>query len=550
MAQLPEWFRHDYTVHAHNALGYRYPRDFTVTRAQLRSLCPKFKREQLEHLLSSELGKSQPKPIANAQQNQGWNLECTYKGLPEHFFTHISPTPVKAPRVVIINHALAQSLGLDLRLSSDEDLAQIFSGNILPTRVSPIAQAYAGHQFGHFTMLGDGRAHVLGEQITPDGKRFDIQLKGSGKTPYSRMGDGRAALAPMLREYLISEAMWALGIPTTRSLAVVTSGEPVLRETALQGAILTRVAASHIRVGTFEYAAAREDREGLKSLANYAIARHYPELQAHDQPYLAFLNAVMERQAKLVSAWMHIGFIHGVMNTDNMTVSGETIDYGPCAFMDRFAMNTVFSSIDRHGRYAFGNQANIAAWNLARLAEALLPLLHDDIHKAVDLAETAIERYHFIMKEAWLSGMRRKLGIFGEETDDLSLSQNLLEWIQETGSDYTTTFRQLIGETIPSGEAYQSQAFQNWHQLWQARLSRTSKPLESSFRLMRVSNPVIIPRNQHVEDTLAAAELGDLKPFQALLEAVLNPFEATESNTMFRSPPPHAGRNYQTFCGT
>ena len=514
------------------------------------SLCPVFKRQRQEQLLSSDPGKCQTKPTADAQHNLGWKLECTYKSLPEHFFTHISPTPVKAPRIVMINHALAQSLGLDLQTSSDEDLAQLFSGNKLPEGATPIAQAYAGHQFGHFTMLGDGRAHLLGEQITPDGRRFDIQLKGSGQTLYSRRGDGRAALAPMLREYLISEAMCALGIPTTRSLAVVTSGEPVFRESVLQGAILTRVAASHIRVGTFEYAAAREDVEGLKSLADYSIARHYPDLQPHDQPYLAFLGAVIERQANLISAWMHIGFIHGVMNTDNMTISGETIDYGPCAFMDRFAMDTVFSSIDRHGRYAFGNQAPIAAWNLARLAEALLPLLHEDINKAVDLAETAIDGYNTIVNETWLSGIRRKLGLFGEETDDLSLTQNLLEWMQDTGADYTTTFRQLISETMPTGEAYQSQAFQHWHQRWQARLSRNSKPLETSFCLMRDSNPVIIPRNQHVEDTLDAAEQGNIKPFQALLEAVQKPFDATESNTMFRTPPPHAVRNYQTFCGT
>lgn len=488
--------------------------------------------------------------MTDTNTQTGWNLESSYTTLSADFYTRIAPVPVKAQRLVIFNHALASGLGLSLDDARPDDLAQQFSGNVLPGGATPIAQAYAGHQFGHFTMLGDGRAHLLGEQIAPDGKRYDIQLKGSGQTPYSRRGDGRAALAPMLREYLISEAMHALGIPTTRSLAVVTTGEPVFRDTVLQGAILTRVAASHIRVGTFEYAAAREDREGLKALADYAIARHYLELERHDTPYLAFLNAVIERQAKLVASWMHIGFIHGVMNTDNMTISGETIDYGPCAFMDRFAMDTVFSSIDRNGRYAFGNQASIAQWNLARFAETLLPLLHADMNTAADLAEAAIEGYSAIFNEAWLCGMRRKLGLFGEETDDLPLIQSLLEWMQKTGADYTITFRDLISETIPSGEAYQSQAFRDWHTRWQARLVRNTKPLQSSFCLMRDSNPVIIPRNQHVEDALAFAEEVNLKAFHTLLEAVQHPFAETESNLQFRTPPPHANRNYQTFCGT
>jgi uncharacterized protein YdiU (UPF0061 family) len=488
--------------------------------------------------------------VPHADSSHGWKLEISYSKLPEAFYTYIAPTPVKAPKLVIFNHALAKSLGLSLTETNPDDLAQLCSGNALPEGSKPIAQAYAGHQFGHFTMLGDGRAHLLGEQITPDGKRYDIQLKGSGQTPYSRRGDGRAALAPMLREYLISEAMHALGIATTHSLAVVTTVEPVFRDTVLQGAILTRVAASHIRVGTFEYAAARADTEGLKALADYAITRHYPELTQHDAPYLALLNAVIERQAKLVASWMHVGFIHGVMNTDNMTISGETIDYGPCAFMDRFAMDTVFSYIDRNGRYAFGNQASIAQWNLARFSETLLPLLHEDMHTAANLAEVAIERYGTIFNEAWLSGMRRKLGVFGEEAGDLPLIQSLLEWMQETGADYTITFRDLISEVIPSDEAYQSQVFRDWHTRWKARLGRNPKPLKSSLCLMRANNPVIIPRNQHVEDALIAAENGDLKPFHALLEAVQHPFDETEGNTVLRKPPPHSNPNFQTFCGT
>lgn len=491
-----------------------------------------------------------PKPAAHTHSAQGWKLENSYTSLPDYFFTRIAPTPVQAPRLVIFNHALAQSLGLDFQKTGDKELALLFSGNQLPERATPIAQAYAGHQFGHFNLLGDGRAHVLGEHIAPDKKRFDIQFKGSGQTPYSRRGDGRAALGPMLREYLVSEAMHALGIPTTRSLAVVTTGETVLRDTALQGAILTRVASSHIRVGTFEYAALCKDQEGLKALADYAIARHYPDLSGQDNRYLAFLHAVIARQATLVAAWMHIGFIHGVMNTDNMTISGESIDYGPCAFMDRFAMDTVFSSIDRNGRYAFGRQASIAQWNLARLAEALLPLLHEDTNKAADRAEAAIEGYSTIFNAAWLSGMRRKLGLFGEEAEDTPLIHSLLEWMQKTGADYTLTFRDLIADNLPPREAYQSPDFQQWHETWKARLLRNPEPLQASFLLMQNSNPVIIPRNHHVEDALAAAEEGDLTAFRTLLNAVQNPYAATESNTPFRTPPPHAAGHYRTFCGT
>jgi len=488
--------------------------------------------------------------VTHADSSQGWKLEISYSNLPEAFYTYITPTRVKAPRLVIFNRALAKSLGLSITETNPDDLARLFSGNALPEGSTPIAQAYAGHQFGHFTMLGDGRAHLLGEKVTPDDKRYDIQLKGSGQTPYSRRADGRAALSPMLREYLISEAMHALCIPTTRSLAVVTTGEPVLRDTVLQGAILTRVAASHIRVGTFEYAAARDDRDGLKALADYGITRHYPELSTHDAPYLSFLNAVIECQAKLVARWMHVGFIHGVMNTDNMTISGETIDYGPCAFMDRFEMDKVFSSIDRNGRYAFGNQASIAQWNLVRFAETLLPLLHENMSRTTDLAEVAIERYSAVFNDAWISGMRRKLGVFGEEADDLPLIQSLLEWMQKTGVDYTITFRDLITETLPNGETYQSQAFRDWYTRWKARLGRNPKPLQSSLCLMRANNPVIIPRNQYVEDALTAAEQGNLKLFHALLEAVQHPFDETEANAVFRKPPLHSNPNFHTFCGT
>jgi len=482
--------------------------------------------------------------------SHGWQLENSYADLPEYFFTRIKPTPVSDPQLLLFNDGLAKSLGIDLPTDNKAMLAQLFSGNTLPEDVSPIAQAYAGHQFGHFSILGDGRAHLIGEQITPDEKRFDIQLKGSGPTPYSRNGDGRAALAPMLREYLISEAMHSLKIATTRSLAVVLSGESVIRSSLLDGAILTRVASSHLRVGTFEYANATKNIEGLRKLADYAISRHYPELIHQDNPYLGFLKAVIERQAKLVAAWMHIGFIHGVMNSDNMTISGETIDYGPCAFMDIFSMGAVFSSIDSHGRYKYGSQVHAAKWNLARFAESLLPLLDKKTEKAVKLAEMAIDGYSKTFDHAWITGMRSKLGLFGDEAEDFSLAQELLDWMQASKADYTRTFRDLSQEKIPENEAYKSPGFKKWHMLWKSRLTRNSRLLRASSNLMLDSNPAIIPNNHNVEEVLAAGEGGDLKPFLALLEALKNPFEETLSNEVYRNQTTQPNPSYQTFCGT
>ena len=482
--------------------------------------------------------------------SHGWQLENSYAALPEHFFTCINPTPVSEPQLLLFNNDLAKLLGINLPTDDKDMLAQLFSGNRLPENVNPIAQAYAGHQFGHFSILGDGRAHLIGEQITPNDRRFDIQLKGSGPTPYSRSGDGRAALAPMLREYLISEAMHALKIPTTRSLALVSTGESVIRASVLDGAILTRVASSHLRVGTFEYANATKDHEGLKQLADYAIARHYPELADQENLYLDFLNAVIEKQAKLVAAWMHIGFIHGVMNTDNMTISGETIDYGPCAFMDIFSMEAVFSSIDSHGRYKFGSQAHAAQWNLARLADSLLPLLDKDMKKALKIAEVAIGGYSSIFNNEWIEGMRCKLGLFGEEADDFSLVQNLLDWMQNSKADYTRTFRDLTQENVLENESYNSPEFKKWHMLWKARIKRNSKSLEASFYLMHDSNPVIIPNNYYVEEVLVKGESGNLKPFLALLEALKSPFEETLSNEAYRNPTIQSNPNYKTFCGT
>jgi serine/tyrosine/threonine adenylyltransferase len=480
----------------------------------------------------------------------GLRLETSYTDLPEQFFTRINPAPVSEPKLLLFNADLAKILGINLPVDDKEMLAQIFSGNTLPKEVNSIAQAYAGHQFGHFSILGDGRAHLIGEQITPDNKRFDIQLKGSGPTPYSRSGDGRAALAPMLREYLISEAMHALKIPTTRSLALVLTGESVIRSSPLDGAILTRVASSHLRVGTFEYANATQGFEDLKKLADYAIERHYPEVIKQENPYLGFLKAVIERQAKLIAAWMHIGFIHGVMNTDNMTISGETIDYGPCAFMDIFSMGAVFSSIDSHGRYKYGSQVHAGRWNLARLAESLLPLLDKDAEKALKLAEAAIEDYSKAFDHAWIKGIRKKLGLFGEEADDFSLAQGLLDWMQTSKVDYTRTFRDLSQENIPENEAYNSLEFQKWYMLWKSRRTRNSKSLKASFCLMGESNPAIIPSNYYVEKVLAAADSGDLKPFLDLLEALKNPFEETLSNEFYRNQKIQPDPSYQTFCGT
>ena len=482
--------------------------------------------------------------------SQDWQLENSYSDLPEQFFTKINPVPVSSPKLLIFNEELAKSLGIELDLNDKAMLANLFSGNALPRNTNPIAQAYAGHQFGQFSILGDGRAHLLGEKISPDGKRYDIQFKGSGQTPYSRGGDGRAAVGPMLREYLISEAMHALKIPTTRSLAVVSTGESIMRSSLLDGAILTRVASSHIRIGTFEYAHRMLGYNQLKKLADYAIERHYPEVLDDENTYLSFLNAVIERQAKLVASWMHIGFIHGVMNTDNMSICGETIDYGPCAFMDIFSMERVFSSIDYRGRYKFGSQAHAAHWNLGRLADSLLPLLHKDMEEAIKLAEASLAEYSQIFNDAWISGMCKKLGLHNDEAEDLSLIQKLLDWMQTEKADYTKTFYDLSQESLPDNEIYSSKGFQEWNAVWKARLAKNSMSLKSSLKMMQANNPVIIPNNYHVEEALKASEEGDLKVFLSLLEALKEPFETTILNEPYRNATINPIPNYQTFCGT
>ncbi|MEO0475756.1 MAG: YdiU family protein, partial [Planctomycetota bacterium] len=385
--------------------------------------------------------------------NTRWQhqLEDSYSALPEAMYTLTDPTPVASPKMVVFNDALADELGLGLSKLSEASLADLFSGNALPKNAKPLAQSYAGHQFGHFTMLGDGRAHLLGEHITPDGSRIDLQLKGSGRTPYSRGGDGRAVLGPMLREYLIAEAMHALGIPTTRSLAVVATGEPVQRETLLPGAILTRVATSHIRVGTFQFAGAMQDRTMLQALLDYTIERHDPDLMEADNKALALLDRVMHRQADLIVHWMRVGFIHGVMNTDNTVLSGETIDYGPCAFMDAYEPATVLSSIDVNGRYAYANQPAIIAWNLARLAEALLPLIHPNADEAVAIAEEKVNGFGDLYRDKWLTMMRSKLGLLGSDGGDYELISELLTWMKSNHADYTNTFRDLGGDIQLSG---------------------------------------------------------------------------------------------------
>ncbi|KRE47983.1 protein adenylyltransferase SelO [Paenibacillus sp. Soil724D2] len=482
----------------------------------------------------------------------GWNFDNSYARLPESLFTRIHPTPVRSPKIIILNDQLAKSLGLAIESLQSNDGAAVLAGNQIPEGALPIAQAYAGHQFGHFNRLGDGRAHLLGEQITPEGIRVDIQLKGSGRTPYSRGGDGRAALGPMLREYIISEAMHALGIPSTRSLAVVTTGESIFRETEQPGAILTRVAASHLRVATFQFASKFGAAQDLQALADYTLQRHFPEVEATDENrYLLLLQEVIKRQAVLISKWQLVGFIHGVMNTDNMAISGETIDYGPCAFMDAYDPATVFSSIDKQGRYAYGNQPYIAAWNLARFAETLLPLLHDDEEQAVKLAEGAIASFSEVYHRNWFAGMRSKLGIFNEEQQDESLIKDLLTMMQKYSADYTNTFRALTFDKPEESALFGNTEFTQWHEQWQERLGRQQETKDSSQQLMRSSNPAIIPRNHRVEEALeAAVKQGDYSVMERLLDVLSRPFAHSPEQADFSTLPVLLDHPYQTFCGT
>lgn len=482
----------------------------------------------------------------------GWKLDHSYAMLPERLFTHLQPTPVQAPRLAIVNQPLAAELGLSAaQLMSEEGIA-ILSGNQLPNGALPLAQAYAGHQFGQFTMLGDGRAILLGEQLTPSYKRVDIQLKGSGPTPYSRGGDGRASLGPMLREYIMSEAMHALGIETSRSLAVVTTGSPVYRETELPGAILTRVASSHLRIGTFQYVAQWGTMEELRALADYAIERHYPHVEAEEEPYIAFFEAVLRAQAELVAKWQWVGFVHGVMNTDNVTISGETIDYGPCAFMDTYDPKTVFSSIDIQGRYAYSNQPPIMQWNVARFAEALLPLFHENQTEAIQRAEKCLHAFPTIYYSYWLKGMRAKLGLFTEETSDARLIDELLQWMHEAKVDYTNTFLDLTFNCLSHHSHYSTESFASWYTAWQKRLQQEGRSIDDVHQQMRTHNPAVIPRNHLVEEVIeAAVQRRDYEKLEQLLDVLSQPYAHTkEQQREHYTTPPARTTPFRTFCGT
>jgi len=475
--------------------------------------------------------------------NANWQFEHSYLELPREFYSPMSLQPTDNPELLIVNHSLAKELGLNIHDDAQAAWAMMLSGSVVPEGAKPSALAYAGHQFGHFTMLGDGRALWYGEHITPTGKRVDIQLKGSGPTPYARRGDGRAVLGPMLREYLISEAMHALGVPTTRSLAVVRTGERVNRGTLQPGAVLTRVAASHIRVGTFEFAATLPDLKGLHSLLAYTIKRHVPQMVSEDEQALALLEYVKQSQVLLICEWMRVGFIHGVMNTDNMAISGETIDYGPCAFMDEYHPLTVFSSIDHNSRYAFFNQPLIAAWNFARLAECLLALLHMDENKAIELAQDQVEQFTELFQSKWLIMMREKLGIVNAEEADHALIHELLKIMQTTALDYTNTFRDLSFDKIPS-------TLQQWAHNWQARRLRQPLSLQDSSLLMQRKNPALIPRNHQVEKALSLATQGDLFWFNRCLTAYQQPYINDTQYEDLRQPPTINEKVHETFCGT
>jgi len=481
----------------------------------------------------------------------GWNLRATYAALPEAFWERALPARFPAPELVAWNTPLAEQLGLALATEGQDHrahLARFATGAWLPPGAMPIAQAYAGHQYGHGTMLGDGRAILLGEQVSPAGESFDLHLKGAGQTPFSRRGDGRAVLGPMLREFLVSEAMHALGIATTRSLAVATTGEMIPRDGLKRGAILVRTAASHIRVGTFEYAAAVGDRALLASLADHVIARHDPDLTAEPDRVALFLGRVVLRQARTIARWQSVGFVPGVMTTDNMAVSGETIDYGPCAFIDTFDPESVFSSIDRHGRYRYSQQPAIAQWNLARLAESLLPLFiaqEGDEARAVDRANEMLGVFPAEYGRAWVECFRAKLGLAAEESEDAVLVRDFLAWMHAEKADFTNTFRALAEQTLAPDA---SRA--DWYARWRARLARESDAGRSAPARIRAANPAVIARNHRVEEALAAAEAGDLAPFEALLAALRRPFAPTAGDAAFREPPPPEFCGYRTFCGT
>ena len=478
--------------------------------------------------------------------DSGWNLQSSYTQISDKLFSELKPDAVTNPSTVIVNNELAEKLGLNLKGISEEDLSNLFSGNSLPHGSKPFAQAYAGHQFGQFTILGDGRAHIVGEQVTPDGEIFDIQYKGSGRTPYSRGGDGKAALGPMLREYLISEAMYYLGIPTTRSLAVVETGEKVYREVPLKGSILTRVASSHIRIGTFQFLAAHKDYEGMKSLLDFSIKRHFSNLKFSENLAIEFIKAVMQKQINLIVEWMRVGFIHGVMNTDNSTISGETIDYGPCAFMDHYDANTVFSSIDTQGRYSFANQPSIIQWNLVRLAECLLPLIDKDEKRSIEIAQNLINTFSLLFKDKWLQMMKKKLGIKDQSEDDEELINNLIKWMQQKKPDFTNTFCNLMNYDHADDEEFEDDEFNNWKREWKKRVES-----KEYLDVMISCNPTFIPRNYLVEEALSEAETdGKFDKFNELNEIISSPYQLKKVNIKYLETPSKTNIPYKTFCGT
>ncbi len=485
------------------------------------------------------------------QDNKNLKLENTYCELPNIFYSKEIPEKILNPKLVEFNKELAEDLGLDLKFLNSDEGIQYLVGNKLLEGSTPIAQAYAGHQFGHFTMLGDGRAILLGEFISRNGQRFDIQLKGAGKTKYSRGGDGKAALGPMLREYIISEGMYGLKIPTTRSLAVISTGENVIREEILEGALLVRIAKSHIRVGTFQFARNFGDVEDLKKLADYTLNRHFKKDTYEGNPYLYLLKEVINNQAKLISKWQVVGFIHGVMNTDNMTISGETIDYGPCAFMDSYDINTVFSSIDINGRYAYGNQPKIGVWNLTRFAESLLPLLDDDIDNAIKIAEEALSNYGKLYNEYYFNGMRAKLGLFNKEEEDENLILSLLTIMNKFKADYTSTFLNLTLGNLEEMSIFKSDDFKKWYESWQARLAKQNKSRDEIKKLMQSNNPTVIPRNYIVENAIkAAVNNNDYSVINKFLEALKNPYDYSNISEEYSKIPEVPSCPYKTYCGT
>ena len=478
--------------------------------------------------------------------DSGWNLQSNYTQISDKLFSELKPDEVTNPRTVIVNDELAKMLGLNLKGISEKDLSNLFSGNQLPNGAKPFAQAYAGHQFGQFTILGDGRAHIVGEQVTPEGEIFDIQYKGSGRTPYSRGGDGKAALGPMLREYLISEAMYHLGIPTTRSLAVVETGEKVYREVPLKGSILTRVASSHIRIGTFQFLAAHKDYEGMQALLDFSIKRHFRNLKFTKNVTVEFIQAVMQKQIKLIVDWMRVGFIHGVMNTDNSTISGETIDYGPCAFMDSYDAKTVFSSIDTQGRYSFANQPSIIHWNLVRLAESLLPLIDKNEKKSIEIAQNTLNEFSSLFKNEWLQMMRKKIGIDDRSEEDEELISNLVNWMQNKSPDFTNTFCNLMNYNHANDEVFGDNDFATWKKNWQERVNN-----KEYLKTMANTNPVLIPRNYLVEEALNEAETkGNLNKFNDLNKAISSPYQIEKVNIKYLITPSKTNIPYKTFCGT